>query len=186
MARQVYSLIANCSVLCVPSEHIVNILYNSFALSTQSDSEPISSLGSMHTDLCYHELAETVAVVALLKVEDCEICGDYSHFAHDCPYYPQPEKPQIESKEDQPLVLVKPPTLPCTFGKPYKGVELKERSQIFYTANTFVLDDPDVTDSFVLEVPNELPNLKEGMHSSSPEYVDAPFVVNISKGEGIA
>ncbi|KAK9134455.1 hypothetical protein Syun_013785 [Stephania yunnanensis] len=37
------------------------------------------------------------------------------------------EEPQIESKEDQPLVLVKPPTLPCIFDKPYTGVEVKER-----------------------------------------------------------
>ncbi|KAK9140316.1 hypothetical protein Scep_009997 [Stephania cephalantha] len=97
----------------------------------------------------------------------------------------KPEKPQIESEEDQPLVLVQPPTLPGTFGTPYKGVEVKERSEIFYTADTFVLDDPDATDSFVLEVPNELLNLKEGMHASLPKYVDASFVVDISKGEGI-
>ncbi|KAK9151015.1 hypothetical protein Syun_009324 [Stephania yunnanensis] len=44
------------------------------------------------------------------------------------------EKPQIESKEEQPLVLVQPPTLSCTFGTPYKGVEVWEHSQIFYTA----------------------------------------------------
>ncbi|KAK9105073.1 hypothetical protein Scep_021917 [Stephania cephalantha] len=95
------------------------------------------------------------------------------------------EEPQIESKEDQPLVLVKPPTLPCIFDKPYTGVEVKERSQIFYTANTFVLEDHNVTDSFVLEVSNELPILKEGVHAALPKYVDAPFVVDISKGEGI-
>ncbi|KAK9112320.1 hypothetical protein Scep_019839 [Stephania cephalantha] len=71
----------------------------------------------------------------------------------------KPEKPQIESEEDQPL--------------------------IFYTADTFVSDDPDAIDSFVLEVPNELLNLKEGVHASLPKYVDAPFVVDISKGEGI-
>ncbi|KAK9089130.1 hypothetical protein Scep_028212 [Stephania cephalantha] len=68
------------------------------------------------------------------------------------------EKPQIESEEDQPL--------------------------IFYTADTFMLDDPDATDSFALEVPNELLNLKEGVHASLPKYVDASFVVDISKGEG--
>ncbi|KAK9142634.1 hypothetical protein Syun_012034 [Stephania yunnanensis] len=95
------------------------------------------------------------------------------------------EEPQIESKEDQPLVLVKPPTLPCIFDKPYTGVKVKERSHIFYTANTFVLEDHDVTDSFVLEVSNELPILKEGVHAALPKYVDAPFVVDISKGEGI-
>ncbi|KAK9114301.1 hypothetical protein Syun_021098 [Stephania yunnanensis] len=95
------------------------------------------------------------------------------------------EEPQIESKEDQPLVLVKPPTLPCIFDKPYTGVEVKERSHIFYTSNTFVLEDHDVIDSFVLEVSNELPILKEGVHAALPKYVDAPFVVDISKGEGI-
>ncbi|KAK9084152.1 hypothetical protein Scep_030623 [Stephania cephalantha] len=97
----------------------------------------------------------------------------------------RPEEPQIERKEDQPLVLVKPPTLPCIFVKPYTGVEVKERSWIFYTADTFVLDDHDMTDSFLLEVPNELPILKEGVHAALPKYVDAPFVVDISKGEGI-
>ncbi|KAK9112600.1 hypothetical protein Scep_020119 [Stephania cephalantha] len=38
----------------------------------------------------------------------------------------RPEKPQKESKEDKPLVLVKPPTLPCIFVKPFKGWSLKE------------------------------------------------------------
>ncbi|KAK9098649.1 hypothetical protein Syun_025694 [Stephania yunnanensis] len=97
----------------------------------------------------------------------------------------KPEKPQIKSKEDQPLVLVQPPTVPCTFGTPYKVVEVKEHSQIFYTIETFVLDNPNVTDFFVLEVPNELLNLKEGVHALSPKYVDASFIVDISKGEGI-
>ncbi|KAK9113924.1 hypothetical protein Syun_020721 [Stephania yunnanensis] len=97
----------------------------------------------------------------------------------------RPEEPQIESKEDQPLVLVKPPTLLCIFVKPYTGVEVKERSQIFYTTDTFVLDDHDMTDSFVLEFPNELQILKEDVHAALPKYVDAPFVVDISNGEGI-
>ncbi|KAK9107366.1 hypothetical protein Syun_023377 [Stephania yunnanensis] len=64
------------------------------------------------------------------------------------------EMPQIESEEDQLLVLVQPPTRPCTFGKPYKGVEVRERLQIFYIADTFVLDEPDMIDYFVLEVPD--------------------------------
>ncbi|KAK9162903.1 hypothetical protein Syun_003805 [Stephania yunnanensis] len=97
----------------------------------------------------------------------------------------KPEKPQIESEEHQPLVLVQPPTLPCTFGTPYKVVEVRECSEIFYTTDTFVLDDPDATDSFVLEVSNELLNLKEGMHASLPKYIDAPFVVDIAKGDSI-
>ncbi|KAK9139994.1 hypothetical protein Scep_009675 [Stephania cephalantha] len=33
----------------------------------------------------------------------------------------RPEEPQKENKEDQPLVLVKPSTLPCMFVKPFKG-----------------------------------------------------------------
>ncbi|KAK9107220.1 hypothetical protein Syun_023231 [Stephania yunnanensis] len=97
----------------------------------------------------------------------------------------KPEMPQIESEEYQPLVLVQPPTLSCTFGTPYKGVKVRERLQIFYNVDTFVLDEPDTIDFFVLEVPNELLNLKEGVHVSLPKYVDVPFVVDISKGEGI-
>ncbi|KAK9131937.1 hypothetical protein Scep_011465 [Stephania cephalantha] len=97
----------------------------------------------------------------------------------------KPEEPQIESKEDQPLVFVKPPTLPCIFVKPYTGVEMKERSQIFNTTDTFVLDDHDSTYSFVLEVPNKLPSPNEGVHISLPNAIVAPFVVDISKGEGI-
>ncbi|KAK9150993.1 hypothetical protein Syun_009302 [Stephania yunnanensis] len=95
------------------------------------------------------------------------------------------EKPHIESEEDQLLMLVQPPTLPCTFGTPYKGVEVREHLPIFYTADTFVLDEPNMIDSFVLEVPDELLILKEGVHVSLPKHVDAPFVVDVSKGEGI-
>ncbi|KAK9137605.1 hypothetical protein Sjap_008199 [Stephania japonica] len=97
----------------------------------------------------------------------------------------RPEELQKESKEDQPLVLVKPPTLPCIFVRPYKGVVVKERSQIFYTADTFVSADHDLIDSYVLEVPNELLHLKEGMYDELPKAIDAPFIVDISKGEGI-
>ncbi|KAK9155963.1 hypothetical protein Sjap_003443 [Stephania japonica] len=95
------------------------------------------------------------------------------------------ELPQKESKEDQHLVLVKPPTLTCIFVKPYKGEVIKERSQIFYTVDTFVSDDHDATESYVLQVPDKLLNLKEGMFAELPKAIDAPFVVDISKGEGI-
>ncbi|KAK9130607.1 hypothetical protein Sjap_011094 [Stephania japonica] len=96
-----------------------------------------------------------------------------------------PDEPHKESKEDQPLVLMKPPSLPCIFVEFYEEVKVKERSQIFYTADTFVLDDHAATESFVLEVPDELPNLKEGIHVSFPKVLDALFVVDILKGEGI-
>ncbi|KAK9081008.1 hypothetical protein Syun_030688 [Stephania yunnanensis] len=97
----------------------------------------------------------------------------------------KPEKQQIEIEEDQLVVLVQPPTLPCTFGTSYKGVEVRECLEIFYTADTFVLDDPDTIYSFVLEVSDELLNLKEGVHASLPNYVDVSFAIDISKGEGI-
>ncbi|KAK9162910.1 hypothetical protein Syun_003812 [Stephania yunnanensis] len=65
------------------------------------------------------------------------------------------------------------------------SVDTLKDFEIFYTADTFVLDDPNATDSFVLEVTNELLNLKEGVHASLPKYIDAPFVVDISKREDI-
>ncbi|KAK9105373.1 hypothetical protein Scep_022217 [Stephania cephalantha] len=124
----------------------------------------------------------SVYTLKIFKVNEVTLMEDYLRETSE--EY-KLEKPQIENEEDQPLVLVQPPTLPCTFDTPYKGVEVKERSQIFYTADTFVLDDPDATDSFMLEVPNELLNLKEGVHASLPKYVNASFIVEISKGEGI-
>ncbi|KAK9087750.1 hypothetical protein Syun_030144 [Stephania yunnanensis] len=93
----------------------------------------------------------------------------------------KPENPQIEREEDQPLVLVQPPTFPYTFITPYKGVEVREGLQIFYSVDTFVLDDPDATNSFMLEVPNELLNMTKGVHASLSKYVDVSFVVDISK-----
>ncbi|KAK9131379.1 hypothetical protein Sjap_011866 [Stephania japonica] len=36
-----------------------------------------------------------------------------------------------------------------------------------------------------VEVPDELLHLKEGMYDELPKAIDAPFVVDISKGEGI-
>ncbi|KAK9109981.1 hypothetical protein Sjap_018041 [Stephania japonica] len=97
----------------------------------------------------------------------------------------RPEEPQKRGKEDQLLVLVTPPTLPCLPVKFTKGVVIKERSQTFITADTFVSNDHDLTDSYLLEVPDELLNLKEGMFVELPKAIDASFVVGISKGEGI-
>ncbi|KAK9137518.1 hypothetical protein Sjap_008112 [Stephania japonica] len=45
--------------------------------------------------------------------------------------------------------------------------------------------DDDAIDSYVLEVSDELLHLKEGMYDELPKAIDAPFVVDISKGEGI-
>ncbi|KAK9114319.1 hypothetical protein Syun_021116 [Stephania yunnanensis] len=66
-----------------------------------------------------------------------------------------------------------------------KRVEVKERSQVFYNVDTFMLDDHDAKKSSVLEVPNMLPNLKEGVHVALPKVIDVPFIVDISKGDGI-
>ncbi|KAK9145239.1 hypothetical protein Sjap_005142 [Stephania japonica] len=96
-----------------------------------------------------------------------------------------PKELQKESKEDQPLVLVKPPIIPCIPIEFKKGLEVKERSQIFYTADTFVSGDRNAIESFVLKVPNELPNLKEGMPILLPKALDASFFLDISHGEGI-
>ncbi|KAK9095015.1 hypothetical protein Scep_026484 [Stephania cephalantha] len=94
------------------------------------------------------------------------------------------EEPQIESEEDQLLVLVKPPTISCILVKPYKGVE--RSVHIFSTLPTplcwMIMMQQE---SFVLEVSNELPSLEESMHVALPKAIDAPFVVDISKGAGI-
>ncbi|KAK9147858.1 hypothetical protein Scep_006615 [Stephania cephalantha] len=123
----------------------------------------------------------------------------YSRYASSQPdFFELMSSPQIPQHEERKAggaaereqgrptsALVKPPTLPCIFVKPFKGVEVKEHSQIFYTADTFVLDDHDTTESFVLEVSNELPSLKEGVHVALPNAIDTPFIVDILKGEGI-
>ncbi|KAK9130759.1 hypothetical protein Sjap_011246 [Stephania japonica] len=69
-----------------------------------------------------------------------------------------------------------------------KNVELDEFSivdEYLSEPGEALEDDHAVTKSFVLKVSVELPILKEGMHVSLPKVVDAPFVVDISKGEGI-
>ncbi|KAK9102895.1 hypothetical protein Sjap_020149 [Stephania japonica] len=66
-----------------------------------------------------------------------------------------------------------------------EGVDVKERSQVFNAVDTFVSDDHNATKSFVLEVLNVLINLKEGKPVELPKAIDALFVVDISKGEGI-
>ncbi|KAK9102876.1 hypothetical protein Sjap_020130 [Stephania japonica] len=70
------------------------------------------------------------------------------------------EESQKESKENQPLVLVKP--LP--------------------PMHTY---DHDATESYVLEVPNELLNLKGGMPTELPKAIDVSFVVDISIGHHV-
>ncbi|KAK9089106.1 hypothetical protein Scep_028188 [Stephania cephalantha] len=146
-----------------------SVEFDEFSIVDEHLSEPEETL-----DVSSHEPDITIAQYDDDEAEkEIEVISERS------------EEPQKENEKDQPLVLVKPSTLSCIFVRPCKGVEVKERSRIFYTANTFVLDDHDSTDSFVLEVLNELRTLKEGMHAALPKAIDAPFVVDIFKGEGI-
>ncbi|KAK9126184.1 hypothetical protein Scep_015030 [Stephania cephalantha] len=146
-----------------------SVEFDQFSIVDEYLSEPKETL-----EVCSHEPDITIAQYDNVEAEkEIEVISE------------RPKEPQKENEEDQPLVLVKPPTLPCIFVRPNKGVEVKESSRIFYTANTFVLVDHDSTDSFVFEVPNELPSLKEGMYDALPKAIDAPFIVDISKGEGI-
>ncbi|KAK9111545.1 hypothetical protein Scep_019064 [Stephania cephalantha] len=125
-----------------------SVEFDEFSIVDEHLSEPEETL-----DVSSHEPDITIAQYDDDEAEkEIEVISERS------------EEPQKENEEDQPLVLVKPPTLPCIFVRPCKGVEVKERSRIFYTVDTFVLDNHDSTDSFVLEVPNELRTLKEGMH----------------------
>ncbi|KAK9148847.1 hypothetical protein Scep_007604 [Stephania cephalantha] len=146
-----------------------SVEFDEFSIVEEYLSEPEETL-----EVSSHEADITIA-----QYDDDEVEKEIEVISE------RPEEPQKENEEDQPLVLVKPPTLPCIFVRAYKGVEVKERSRIFYTADTFVLDDHDSTDPFVLEVLNELRTLKEGMHVALPKAIDAPFVFDISKGEGI-
>ncbi|KAK9091213.1 hypothetical protein Sjap_024390 [Stephania japonica] len=128
--------------------------------------------------------AETMSAIPLESVEHCVNEADEAETEIDV-ILERLEKPQKRSKEDQHLVLVTPPTLLCLPVKFTKGVVIKERSQIFYMADTFVSDDDDAIDSYVLEVLDELLHLKESMYNELPKAIDAPFVVDILKGEGI-
>ncbi|KAK9111957.1 hypothetical protein Scep_019476 [Stephania cephalantha] len=65
-----------------------------------ADSVRFSSLPPVrHVSLTHHTTTSSAAVstnqktphLGVTQVEVCEICGDYSHSAHNCPYYPQYE-----------------------------------------------------------------------------------------------
>ncbi|KAK9109995.1 hypothetical protein Sjap_018055 [Stephania japonica] len=102
----------------------------------------------------------------------------------------RPEDLQQESKDDQSFVLVNPPTLPYIFDDFDMEVDVKERSKTFCTADTFVLDDLDITDSYVLEVPDKLPFLNScgGIGGSGgggvPAVVTTPPVAAIGAATG--
>ncbi|KAK9094159.1 hypothetical protein Scep_025628 [Stephania cephalantha] len=89
------------------------------------------------TDECQISLTEPNIIIAQDEDEENEIKIEVIS--------ERLEKSQKQSKEDQHLVLVKPPTLTCIFVESYKGLNVRERSQIFYSVDTFVLDDHDAT-----------------------------------------
>ncbi|KAK9137757.1 hypothetical protein Sjap_008351 [Stephania japonica] len=97
----------------------------------------------------------------------------------------RPEDLQQESKDDQSFVLVNPPTLPYIFDDFDMEVDVKERSKTFCTADTFVLDDLDITDSYVLEVPDKLPFLNKGVSVSLPNAKGESIILGYSLLEGI-
>ncbi|KAK9154151.1 hypothetical protein Sjap_001631 [Stephania japonica] len=87
-----------------------------------------------------------------------------------------PEELQQENKDDQSFVLVNPPTLPYIFNDFDIEVEEKERSKTCCTADTFVLDDSEIIDSYVLEVPDKLPFLNRCRLMRSPGDVDGKLI----------
>ncbi|KAK9116284.1 hypothetical protein Sjap_015231 [Stephania japonica] len=97
----------------------------------------------------------------------------------------RPEELQQESKDDQSFVLVNPPTLPYIFDDFDMEVEEKEHLKTFFTADTFVLDDSEIIDSYVLEVPNTLPFLNKGVSVSLPNARGESIILGYSLLEGI-
>ncbi|KAK9117129.1 hypothetical protein Sjap_016076 [Stephania japonica] len=97
----------------------------------------------------------------------------------------RPEDLQQESKDDQSFILVNPPTLPYIFDDFNMEVDVKERSKTFCTADTFVLDDPEIIDSYVLEVPNKLPFLNRCVSVLLPNARGESIILGYSLLEGI-
>ncbi|KAK9103099.1 hypothetical protein Sjap_020353 [Stephania japonica] len=98
---------------------------------------------------------------------------------------PRPEELQQESKDDQSFALVNPPTLPYIFDDFDMEVDVKKRSKTFCTADTFVLDDPEIIDSYVLEVPDKLPFLNKCVSVSLPNGKGESIILGYSLLEGI-
>ncbi|KAK9117773.1 hypothetical protein Sjap_016720 [Stephania japonica] len=96
----------------------------------------------------------------------------------------RPEDLQQESKDDQSFVLVNSPTLPYIFDD-FDMEDVKERSKTFCTADTFVLDDLIIIDSYVLEVPDKLPFLNKGVSVSLPNAKGESIILGYSLLEGI-
>ncbi|KAK9109923.1 hypothetical protein Sjap_017983 [Stephania japonica] len=97
----------------------------------------------------------------------------------------RPEELQQESKDNQSFVLVNPFTLPYIFDDFDIEVDETERSKPFCTADTFVLDDLDITDSYVLKVPDKLPFLNKGVSISLPNARGESIILRYSLLEGI-
>ncbi|KAK9095748.1 hypothetical protein Sjap_021245 [Stephania japonica] len=64
--------------------------------------------------------------------------------------------------------------------------ETTQELEVFLSVvDIIIAKDEEEENEMKIEVPNELPILKEGMHASLPKAEDAPFIVDILKGEGI-
>ncbi|KAK9155242.1 hypothetical protein Sjap_002722 [Stephania japonica] len=95
------------------------------------------------------------------------------------------EELQHENKEGQSFVLVNPPTLPYIFDHFDMEVDEKEHSKTFCTADTFVLDDLKIIDSFVLEVPDKLAFPNKGLSVSLPNARGKSIILGYSLLKGI-
>ncbi|KAK9096523.1 hypothetical protein Sjap_022020 [Stephania japonica] len=98
---------------------------------------------------------------------------------------PRSKELQQESKDDQSFVLVNPPTLPYIFDDFDMEVDETEHSKFFCTADTFVLDDSEIIDSYVLEVLNKLSFLNKGVSVSLPSARGENIILGYSLLEGI-
>ncbi|KAK9094382.1 hypothetical protein Scep_025851 [Stephania cephalantha] len=97
----------------------------------------------------------------------------------------RPEELEEESKENQPLVLVKPPTLPRILVEFEMGVEEKGNLEILYADDTFVLDGHDKIKPFLIKDQDELETIKRVVHITLPMIAGRLFVRNFSKLVGV-
>ncbi|KAK9105115.1 hypothetical protein Scep_021959 [Stephania cephalantha] len=134
-------------------------------LSEEEEEESIEEL-----ELNFTDISQDCTASSDNKVEkEVEVTFEWSN------------EPQENIKEDQPLVLVKPPLVPCICVEFYIGVEENEHLEIFYTIETFVLDVSDEIKSFVLEVQDKLQSLNEGMSISLSKVTMNSFVQDYSQ-----
>ncbi|KAK9140677.1 hypothetical protein Scep_010358 [Stephania cephalantha] len=114
-----------------------------------------------------YDSEETVSAATSKSVESNEFSIVYE-------YLSEPEETLEVSSQELDITIAQ-----STYDEVEKSFQKGQRSRIKRTKKT------NLWYLFVLKVPNELPILKEGVHVALPEAIDAPFVDDVSKGEGI-